>query len=245
MASLHNPNAQANDDWDDGEEEQHGFYDDDGDEDIYEASAPHATYYPGINVCIVSVFVQIRVGCAHRLTNLVQVCQEKPPYSKGGKSYPTCGMRCARIYEQLKNTTPSILTQTPTRSPDGASLRRIGSHRSPMRAASAIAGPSRRSVATVDDLSQGLHSLSFQNTPTRKINTSPCVVSFHIDHLSAHADLIIPQVCLVGFCRDDKYVTCGVACAEVLCKTGSANPNNCNVSHRRISQSNSNVNLSD
>jgi hypothetical protein len=160
-------------------------------------------------------------------------------------------MRCGRIYEQLKSTAPSILTQSPSRSADGASVRRIGSHRSPMRAASAIAGPSRRSVATVDDLSQSLHSLSFQNTATRnpgitrKINTSLCVVSIHIDRLSARADLIIPQVCLVDFCRDDKYVTCGVACAEVLCKTGSANPNNCNVSHRRISQPNSNVNLAD
>ncbi|KAF9526065.1 hypothetical protein CPB83DRAFT_795464, partial [Crepidotus variabilis] len=50
-------------------------------------ASPTQTYYPGIDVCI--------------------VCQQRPPYSKNGKSYPTCGMTCANIFKHvLENTDP-------------------------------------------------------------------------------------------------------------------------------------------
>jgi len=39
-------------------------------------------------------------------------------------------------------------------------------------------------------------------------------------------------VCLVKRCRDSRYVTCGLTCAEKLCTTGGANPNLCDYCHR-------------
>lgn len=39
-------------------------------------------------------------------------------------------------------------------------------------------------------------------------------------------------ICLVKPCHSTEYVTCGLTCAETLCKTGS-NPNNCNYCHRQ------------
>ena len=42
-------------------------------------------------------------------------------------------------------------------------------------------------------------------------------------------DLIFYQICLAKPCYSSEYVTCGLGCAETLCKRGS-NPYNCNVS---------------
>ncbi|KAF9477458.1 hypothetical protein BDN70DRAFT_881153 [Pholiota conissans] len=174
------------------------FADEDGDEDIIEQpSEETGTYYPGINVCI--------------------VCQQRPPHSANGKSYPTCGRTCAKVYDRLKKSIPSSTSVS-----DGTSVRRFANQRSPAtirRMASSIAGPSRRRQSTIDELSHDLRSLNLQNPPIRTEAASrqrnSCVV------------------CLVGFCEDGRFVTCGIACTEKLSKTGSANPNMCNYCHRR------------
>jgi len=40
-------------------------------------------------------------------------------------------------------------------------------------------------------------------------------------------------ICRVEFCYDDRYVTCGIKCAETLCKRGNSNPKICDYCHRR------------
>ncbi|KAF9477462.1 ADP-ribosylation [Pholiota conissans] len=180
------------------------FDDEDGDEDIVEQSIqPQETYYPGINVCI--------------------VCEKRPPYLANGRSYPTCGLTCARVFERLRNSTALPIQPSSPSSSDGSTALRIVTQRNPpfRRISSSIASPSSRRHSAVDNLTQRLDSLAVQNSPIR---TEPA---------SRQVNNFLPcVVCLVGYCRNDKYVTCTIACAEKLCKTGSANPTMCNYCHR-------------
>ncbi|KAF8966954.1 hypothetical protein BDZ97DRAFT_1903612 [Flammula alnicola] len=109
----------------------------------------------------------------------MQVCEQRPPYSRGGKSYPTCGLRCAAILENARNQRAHFITQAEE------DHRPLGNQTHP--------GGSRQNNA----------------------NKPSCVV------------------CLVKPCRDSKYVTCGLTCAEKLCKSGPADRNMCDYCHRR------------
>jgi len=55
--------------------------------------------YPGLSVCIVSVRFGLKL---YQFQQLAQVCQERPPYSKGRKQYPTCGLTCADVLQRAQ-----------------------------------------------------------------------------------------------------------------------------------------------
>ncbi|KAF9477460.1 hypothetical protein BDN70DRAFT_881159 [Pholiota conissans] len=175
-------------------EDDAGFEDEDGDEDIVELPAG---YFPGINICI--------------------ICRERPPYSKGRNNYMTCGMTCARVLEQLKSRSNSLparpLPQPQNRRQD---QRPRLDHSLPAN----VAGVGRTQISDRDS-SRGRY---IQNTGNQFLAQVPRV---------ARKPALPCVVCLIGFCRDDKRVTCSMACAEKLCKTGSENPNMCNYCHRR------------
>ena len=51
---------------------------------------------PDASMCIVRCHPYLDHGC--HLNHVVpQICHKRPPYSKGGRSYPTCGLTCASI----------------------------------------------------------------------------------------------------------------------------------------------------
>ena len=50
-------------------------------------------------------------------SNPSKVCQQRPPYSKGGKSYPTCGLTCAAALRDALNSSPSVSTSSATPGP--------------------------------------------------------------------------------------------------------------------------------
>ncbi|KAF8901076.1 hypothetical protein CPB84DRAFT_1778420 [Gymnopilus junonius] len=188
------------------------------DNSIYETTDNPPAYYPGVALCI--------------------VCQQRPPYSKGGRSYPTCGLTCAAILENALNSTPAVGS---TASP-GPSTIRNGSYRG--RGATTNADtqrPPSSTDPTIKHLTQHLgghtprrprhlaNRPNFLATPSRSASTTTTD-----DTISqpSPAPMIKCVVCLAKPCRDSRYVTCGLACAEKLCR-GGANPNNCDYCHRR------------
>ncbi|KDR78415.1 hypothetical protein GALMADRAFT_245586 [Galerina marginata CBS 339.88] len=202
--------------------------DDDDDDDnlsldgIYDVTDEPPPYYPGITVCI--------------------VCERRPPYSRGGKSYPTCGLTCAGILENARNSAnaPSITGSSP-----GPSNFRSGPYRGRGAAPSNQSNsyyqpqPSVSADPNISHLAQHLggystrgggHTTRGGNTGRRPRNLT------NLHNLQSNGPPPPPMVkcvvCLVKPCRDSKYVTCGLTCAEKLCK-GGGNPNNCDYCHRR------------
>lgn len=51
---------------------------------------------PDASICIVCCHPYLDHGCNLSYIAL-QICHKRPRYSKGGKSYPTCGLTCASI----------------------------------------------------------------------------------------------------------------------------------------------------
>ncbi|KAJ3505090.1 hypothetical protein NLJ89_g7599 [Agrocybe chaxingu] len=167
-----------------------GDGDDDDNLDITEDVSPAyilpgtlAPYYPGITTCI--------------------VCQQRPPYSKNGKSYPTCGTTCARLLEDAisdRNATP----------PRGTSNRRG-------RFSIARQAPQSGSTANA---SSSPSNLAQNRAAPRPVRPRPRPLGQCV-------------VCQTKPCTDAKYVTCGLACAEKLCRQGAADKTMCDYCHRR------------
>ncbi|PPQ90293.1 hypothetical protein CVT25_013118 [Psilocybe cyanescens] len=236
-------------------------------------------YYPGVSTCIVSVNGHHITSSEEELiVSSSKVCQERPPYSRNGKSYPTCGLTCASILKDALGTagsssssaenTPVVGPSTPRTSFRGRGAARAvatTAHASPSLAVVSsnikqvsqyppvfLAGsppPSVSADANIKHLSQhlgghpvtprrGRNISNHHNFPARRnntINTSGTSSTMTIVQESPtqpRAPVIKCVVCLVKPCRDSKYVTCGLTCAEKLCKGGS-NPNNCDYCHRR------------
>ncbi|KJA13313.1 hypothetical protein HYPSUDRAFT_49917 [Hypholoma sublateritium FD-334 SS-4] len=137
--------------------------------------------------------------------DLCIVCQTRPAYKDGKRSFPTCGNTCARRYKDIlagndsTRTNPTGLTRTPSNK----------------------LTPDKR--PNVDGLSRLFSTLSLlepehspTNRPTiKRANMAPCVI------------------CTVNPCLENKFVTCGIKCTEKLCSSGSSNPRMCNYCHRR------------
>ena len=79
------------------------------------------------------------------------MCQTRPPYSKGGKSYPTCGMTCAKMLELALNQSGPVAS--PGRNGYGSRRGRGG-----------------RPVAQVPPVSPLLQHLGSYATPPRQRN---------------------------------------------------------------------------
>jgi hypothetical protein len=155
----------------------------------------------------------------------VQVCQKRPPYSRGGKSYPTCGLTCARALEMAMSQTgspPRRNGDRPRRSKGSPKVPPQSPPVSPMRhffgqrLRNHHAGPSRQ------------HS-PMPVQPAITTTTALCVVSLLSQDIMSYSHSTL-QVCSVKPCHDSRYVTCGLTCAETLCTTGGANANLCDVS---------------
>ncbi|KAF8154072.1 hypothetical protein B0H34DRAFT_720180 [Crassisporium funariophilum] len=204
---------------------------DTNDDDIHEFPPP---YYPGITLCI--------------------ICRRKPPYSKGGKSYPTCGNSCAAILNnaagQNASSSSSPSHRGSPRGRGGSPSNRGGSYfgRGASRAVPGdlpVQNPSQITASpAIGFLSQHLSGDRYSRLQARGRNSSqeaqpqPGSSRAHITVAGIRA--LVPGrqthscvICLVKPCRDSKYVTCGITCAEKLCKNGSNNPNMCDYCHRR------------
>lgn len=105
---------------------KHGPFDDDGDhadflgddadsdEDTLDDTPPALEpYYPGVTMCIVSLSMWLVRPLMYLTVCFFQVCQKRRPYSKNGKSYPTCGMTCARILQDANGTTSKSGPRSP------------------------------------------------------------------------------------------------------------------------------------
>jgi hypothetical protein len=151
------------------------------------------------------------------------VCQKRPPYSRGGKSYPTCGLTCARALEMAMNQTgppPRRNADHPRRSkgspkvpqsPPVSPMRHLFGH----RLRNPHAGTSRQhSPAPIQ--------------PAITATTALCVVSLLSQDIMSYSHSTL-QVCSVKPCHS-RYVTCGLTCAETLCTTRGANASLCDVS---------------
>ncbi|KAF9561586.1 ADP-ribosylation [Agrocybe pediades] len=154
------------------------------------------------------------------------VCLIKPAYSKGGKSYPTCGFRCSALLEAARKgaqSSSNIVGRTPT-----AVYRGTGATALP-------AGGSILRQPTLQPVGSMAAKKAFStNNPSQSRTTTATKTEVQIPiqttNASASENCV---VCLERPCRDSKYVTCGIVCAEKLCQSGSANRNNCNYCHRR------------
>jgi len=60
-------------------------------------------------ICIVCCHPYLDNGCNLNHVAL-QICRKRPPYSKGGRSYPTCGLTCASILASGATNAPSHRT---------------------------------------------------------------------------------------------------------------------------------------
>lgn len=56
---------------------------------------------------------------------LCVVCRKKPPFSKNGRSYPTCGLTCAAALSEADSNGSPLPTTPPTRSPRSPASRRF------------------------------------------------------------------------------------------------------------------------
>ncbi|PPQ75888.1 hypothetical protein CVT26_000153 [Gymnopilus dilepis] len=171
------------------------------------------TYSPSAGLCIVSFGLYANV----LYSRFSKVCQKKPQYSKVGRSYPTCGLTCAAA---LKSALSSSSVSASAASPVPSTLR---------------------------DSSYRNH----RPAPLRPMRGVPCTSASTanplITHIAAPVGNQVPQrqqrstnsqgnncvVCKVKHCRDNKHVTCGLTCAEQLCKMGGPNQMNCDYCHRR------------
>ena len=172
----------------------------------------------------------------------------KPSYSWGGKSYPTCGLTCAGRLDNALNNTPqrggyiagrggrpvsytgayhSTSIPTPFAPPlyqnDGPSGQHVGGgapnayHPLPSRGgyySSARGGQ------------PGRYSQQAHPAPVRR---DPCVVSPLSDFVTQPPIPTKRQICRQKPCHGDRYVTCGLKCAEKLCK-GEVDTKLCDVS---------------
>ncbi|KAF8797736.1 hypothetical protein BYT27DRAFT_7228876 [Phlegmacium glaucopus] len=135
------------------------------------------------------------------------ICHRRPSYSKGGRSYPTCGLTCARILENGANA-PSHRTGQYGR---GASR----AHGRGTYVQNALQSRGARSSEILDRFGSTAMQIATSNvtlTPAPRMRT--CVI------------------CLVKPCYDTKFVTCGQVCTEELCKNGSK-LNMCDYCHRK------------
>jgi hypothetical protein len=61
---------------------------------------------PDTSTCVVCCHLYLDHGC--NLKHVVlQICHRRPPYSKGGRSYPTCGLTCASVLASGTTNAPS------------------------------------------------------------------------------------------------------------------------------------------
>uniref|UniRef100_A0A8H8CFB1 Uncharacterized protein n=1 Tax=Psilocybe cubensis TaxID=181762 RepID=A0A8H8CFB1_PSICU len=119
-------------------------------------------YYPGITTCI--------------------VCQDKPAYNKNGKSYPTCGLKCAAILQEALGSIGSTAS-TSGNAVAGPSTPRASAIRTPQRAVSAFpasvasigtsSSPTTANSAARVKLPQHYPSLPHMRSPQTSVTTDP------------------------------------------------------------------------
>ena len=113
------------------------------------------------------------------------MCQKRPPYSKGGKSYPTCGMTCAKMLEMALNQSGPVAS--PGRNGYGSRRGR--------------GGPPLAQVPPVSPLLQHLGSYA---TPPRQRNYGGTHAGPSRQYSPAPAITMTMELCVVGFPRS-KY----------------------------------------
>ena len=70
-----------------------------------------STTIPDASTCIVCCILTLDHECnLNHVVTLLQICHKRPPYSKGGRSYPTCGLTCASILASGATNAPSHRT---------------------------------------------------------------------------------------------------------------------------------------
>jgi hypothetical protein len=78
--------------------------DDDDDDNIFST-------IPDASICIVRCHPNLDHGCS--LNHVVlQICHKRPSYSKGGRSYHTCGLTCASILASASGATNALSHRT-------------------------------------------------------------------------------------------------------------------------------------
>ncbi|PPR03282.1 hypothetical protein CVT26_008116 [Gymnopilus dilepis] len=197
-----------------------GIYEN-NDTDHYGTVDSPPAYYPGIALCI--------------------VCQQRPPYSKGGKSYPTCGLTCAAALRDALNSSPSVSTSSATPGPSSQRNRSYrGRGAAPFNPTSrAPRSPTSTADPTISQLTAHLGGHAHRRQPqsaNRSNHSSTGTSTVVVDdspNRSPPTPMVKCVICMVKPCRDSKYVTCGLTCAEKLCKKGGPNPKNCDYCHRR------------
>ncbi|KAF8154070.1 hypothetical protein B0H34DRAFT_75619 [Crassisporium funariophilum] len=163
------------------------------------------------------------------------ICRKKPPYSKGGRTYTTCGLTCAGILEAAAKATP-YQGNTGGHGMPGmpGMLSRGGLHtlgRTPSQASS-----SSHQLKAKQNSGHQRHSSQGQTSQphvgTSRMHNAGSVFS-NANNPFSRAPTQKCVICQVKPCRDDKFITCGMKCAEALCKPGGSKPNMCDYCHRR------------
>ena len=112
--SISVPNSYSNSVTEDGDmiEGDDAFHEDDDNislEGLDDDDDDISTVTPDASMCIVCCHPYLDQGC--NLNHVVpQICHRRPPYSKGGRSYPTCGLTCASILAGGATNVPSHRT---------------------------------------------------------------------------------------------------------------------------------------
>ncbi|KAF8802256.1 hypothetical protein BYT27DRAFT_7197349 [Phlegmacium glaucopus] len=157
---------------------------------------------------------------------MCDVCHVRPRVQKAGKIYPTCGLTCAAI---LLDSPSSRGNAIPTLDPLLSSYQNLSlSDHSPSN--SSYYSPQQPSRRYRHD-SRGQHRSHGQARSHRgSTRTQIATNTGHHRPRKVHNPCV---VCLRKPCRDAGYVTCGMKCAEKLCRRGSSNPRICDYCHRR------------
>ncbi|KIM41676.1 hypothetical protein M413DRAFT_444924 [Hebeloma cylindrosporum] len=175
-------------------------------------------YQPGIDVCI--------------------VCRKRPPYSKGGKKYPTCGLTCAGVLETALNQhTPLPPPSSPR---NGGFFSSFGSRRGRGGAPSTSSGTTRHPPQLMPGAfapSPQPHYPQSHHLP-RSPQPSRRPRGHHAPDGSTRVQYSPPQrshpcvICKTSSCYGGN-VTCGAKCTEKLFTNGPPDPKMCNYCHRR------------
>ncbi|KAF5314278.1 hypothetical protein D9619_011841 [Psilocybe cf. subviscida] len=194
--------------------------------------------------------------------DLCIVCEARPAYSKNGKSYPTCGLTCAKVLEQAQ---AEMLQQALSNARAPQVNRRSNSASVPIPRAPARTASSGQ--ARVDGLVNNMANLSFQrrgtdnsgsasarnpsttqrapttnrlprggNTSTRGRTTGATTTTTTAPNTVRRQAIVTFQLCVVCVakpCHDAQFVTCGLKCAEKLVTSGPHDKTMCDYCHRR------------
>lgn len=122
----------------------------------------------------------------------MQVCEKRPPYSRGGKSYLTCGLTCARMLEMsLKQSGP--ITSSPSSGLHGTGYGSRG------RGGASLRQPSQPSL--IRHLTNHLSGGTTLQQQRKYRGTQS-----HTGTLKQDSPVLVPMMCVVGLLRSTFFV---------------------------------------